>query len=86
MTIRIENPEAEALLVDLERATGRDRADLIVELLRRERDRLAPGRERMPVDAKESARLLRESVQARVLIDSRPLDEVLAYDENGLPV
>ncbi|GJD99172.1 type II toxin-antitoxin system VapC family toxin [Methylobacterium isbiliense] len=44
MSIAIDHPEAEALLAEIEARTGRDPGDLLLDLLRRERDRLARDR------------------------------------------
>ncbi|MER2269278.1 type II toxin-antitoxin system VapB family antitoxin [Methylobacterium oxalidis] len=84
MTIRIDHEEIEALIADLAARTGRDRDALILDALRRERERLDGAAAEM--DPVESARLLRERWKARPLADPRPADEILAYDENGLPV
>ncbi len=41
MSITIENAEVEALLADLTRTTRRTAPDLLLELLRRERERMS---------------------------------------------
>jgi antitoxin VapB len=89
MSINIKNREADRLLVELKRATGKGASELILELLRAEHARIAdagPAREeervRRALEAtREMQRLWRESP----VIDSRTPDEILGYDENGLP-
>ncbi|MDP4023924.1 type II toxin-antitoxin system VapB family antitoxin [Methylobacterium sp. NEAU 140] len=82
MSITIENPEAEALLADLAAQTRRSPPDLLLALLQRERERL----EREVADGIESGRILHERTHASPMVDPRPIDEILAYDEDGLPV
>ena len=86
MSITIDNTEVAALLADLAATTHRAAPDLLLELLRRERARVAEDRERDCADAIASGRLLHERTYASPLIASRPIDEILAHDENGLPV
>ncbi len=80
MSITIENAEAEAILADLAARTRRPTSDLLLDLLRREQAKMesAAGR--------DSAERLRADLGARRLVDPRPIDEILAWDENGLPV
>lgn len=82
MSITIENAEAEALLSELSVMTHSPQPDLLLDLLRRERGRL----EREIAEGLEADRLLREGLSRRSLIDPRPIDEILAWDENGLPI
>jgi len=86
MSITIDNAEVEALLADLTATTHRAAPDLLLELLRRERARVDADRERDRADAIASGRLLHERTYASPLVDPRPIDVILAYDENGLPV
>jgi hypothetical protein len=85
MSINIKNKEADAILAELKARTGRGTTDLLLDLLRRERDRLAYDFDREIAEGRESARLLRSEWSARPIADLRPIDEILAYDENGLP-
>ncbi len=86
MSITIETAEIEALLADLADTTRKAAPDLLLDLLRRERQRLAEDRQRDRAAAIASGRLLHERTHAGDLVDPRPIDELLAYDENGLPV
>lgn len=85
MSINIKNKEAERLLSEIKARTGKGTTDLLLDLLRREKARLDEGFEREIADALESARILRENWNKRPLVDPRPIDEILDYDENGLP-
>ncbi|MCJ2052228.1 type II toxin-antitoxin system VapB family antitoxin [Methylobacterium sp. J-070] len=86
MSITIENAEIEALLADLTETTRRTAPDLLLDVLRRERARVEADRERDRAEAVASGRLLHERTYASPLVDPRPINEILAYDENGLPV
>ncbi|MBY0298589.1 MAG: type II toxin-antitoxin system VapB family antitoxin [Methylobacterium sp.] len=87
MSIAIDHPEAEALLAEIEARTGRDPGDLLLDLLRRERDRLARDRtvERRIADGLAADRDLQAQWRSGRVLDARSPDEVLGYDESGLP-
>lgn len=85
MSISIRNEEIERLLAEIKAKTGRGTADLLLDLLRRERERLNVERERQIAEGLESAQRLRDGLSARPLVDPRPVEEVVTYDENGLP-
>lgn len=85
MSINIKNKEAERLLGEIKKMTGKGATDLVLELLRQEKARLDGALEREIADGLESARILREEWNKRPLVDPRPIDEILDYDENGLP-
>jgi hypothetical protein len=83
MPINIKNREAEALIAELKAATGKGTSELIVDLLRREVER---QRRRLEVD--ERRRRIEEisrEYQAKMPKNPLPHDEVIGYDENGLP-
>jgi len=90
MSIHIRSEEADRLVQELEAATGKPAAEIVLDLLRAERARLATAapvqneeeRIRRALEAtREIQRLWRESP----VIDPRTPDEILGYDENGLP-
>jgi hypothetical protein len=85
MSINIKNKEAERLLDELKARTGRGTTDLLLELLRKEQARLDDEVERRIQEGLAADQRLRESWHARPLVDPRPIDEILAYDEDGLP-
>lgn len=86
MTVRFAHTEIESLLAELTASTGREREDVLLDALRHERDRLGEAGTRERREAVESARLLRERWNARPRVDHRPIDEIIAFDDNGLPV
>ncbi|MGU3539096.1 type II toxin-antitoxin system VapB family antitoxin [Methylobacterium sp. A54F] len=85
MSITIEDPEVESLLGDLTAWTGRREPDLLRDLLLRERARLEAERARRVGEGLSSDEILRRDWNARPLVDPRPVEEILAWDENGLP-
>jgi hypothetical protein len=86
VSINIKNKEAERLVAELKARTGKGTTDLLLDLLRRERERLEAEVAEKVTHALEADRKLRASWNARPLVDPRPIDELLAYDENGLPI
>lgn len=90
MSINVKNKEADRILAELRRATGKGASELVLDLLRKEQARIAreerpqPDKaevERILAATREMQRLWRESP----VIDPRSPDEILGYDENGLP-
>lgn len=86
MSINVTNPEAEALLAELQRRTGKGATDLLLDLLRREKERVEQQFRLKIEAAREDTRVMVERWNARPSVDPRPLEEVLAWDENGLPM
>ena len=86
MSINIKNKEAERLVAELKARTGKGTTDLLLHLLRRERERLDSTTDADVARAIRETQALVERWKARPLIDPRPLNEIIAYDENGLPV
>ena len=90
MSINIKNKEADRLLAELRSSTGKGASELVLDLLRRESARIAAEQrsgtdqievERILAATREMQRLWRESP----VIDPRSPEEILGYDENGLP-
>jgi hypothetical protein len=86
VSINIKNKEAERLVAELKARTGKGTTDLLLDLLRRERERLDGATDVDVARAIAETHALVERWKARPLVDPRPLDEIIAYDENGLPV
>ncbi|KQS67220.1 MULTISPECIES: type II toxin-antitoxin system VapB family antitoxin [unclassified Methylobacterium] len=86
MSITIENAEIEALLADLAETTRRPAPDLLLDLLRRERERINDEAARRIAEGLAADEAMRRRLNASPLVDARPIDEILAYDEHGLPV
>jgi hypothetical protein len=85
MSINIKNREAEELLAELKRRTGRGTTDLLLDLLRKEKARVDERQRAEMAAGLESAKTLQDAWRSLPALDPRPLDEVIDYDENGLP-
>ena len=83
MALNIRNPEAEKLAETLARLTGETKTEAVTRALRDRLTRLRRERthRRLADELDEIARLC-----ARLPVrDGRTADEILGYDENGLP-
>jgi len=85
MSISIKNREAEELLAELKRRTGKGTTDLLLDLLRREKARVERLGERDRAAGLESAHRLQSAWRNLPVVDPRPIGELVPYDENGLP-
>lgn len=85
MSITIDNAEVEALLADLTATTHRAAPDLLLELLRRERARVEEEAERRIAEGLAADETMRRRFEGSRIVDPRPIEEILAYDESGLP-
>lgn len=83
MPISIKNPEADRLARELAEATGETITETVVRALR-ERLRRVRGRSR-PIPLREELRAIRERCAALPVLDARTPDEIIGYDEHGLP-
>lgn len=83
MALSIKNPETERLARELARATGESLTEAVTKAVR---DRLVrmTGR-RDPDRMMEAIREIQERVAKLPVLDDRTPDELLGYDENGLP-
>lgn len=83
MSINVKNREAEALLAELKAATGKGATELLLELLRAE-----AARQRRVRDVEERRRrieaICREAA-ARLPPNPPSPDEIIGYDQHGLP-
>jgi len=91
MSINIKNKEADRLVTEIKKLTGKGASEVVLELLRAERARLEAGehaeeKEERVRRALEATREMQRLWQESPVVDPRPIDEILAYDENGLPV
>ncbi len=83
MPLNIRNPEADQLAGELARLTGQTKTDAVIDALRR---RLAETRTKRRTNSM-SERLAEIAKRCRQLpvLDERAPDEILGYDESGLP-
>ena len=83
MALSIKHPEADQLARDLAARTGETLTDAVLNALR-ERLRRETGRAHTPPLREKLARI-RMACSSLPVLDDRPADEILGYDENGLP-
>lgn len=83
MALSIKNPEADRLARELAEATGETLTEAVIRALR-ERLRRLRGRSH-PIPLSEEIRAIRERCASLPVLDPRSPDEILGYDERGLP-
>jgi antitoxin VapB len=83
MALSIKHPEADRLARELADATGETLTEAIINALRarlkREQGRVRPPRLR------DDIRAIRQRCAALPVKDHRSADEILGYDEKGMP-
>jgi antitoxin VapB len=83
MALNIRSPEVEALATELARLTGETKTEAVTKAVRDRLERVKRGRHRRSL-ADELDRIGRLCAALPVL-DPRQPDEILGYDEHGLP-
>lgn len=83
MALSIKHPEADRLARELAQRTGESLTVAVLNALR-ERLRRETGRRQAPRVAEE-LRAIRRRCSALPVLDPREADEVLGYDDRGLP-
>lgn len=83
MALNIRNAEAERLAAALSKLTGETKTEAIVRALRDRLDRLQRERSNRSLADELDEIALRAS--RRPVLDARKPEEILGYDENGLP-
>ena len=83
MALSIKNPEAERLARQIARETGESLTEAI-QIALRERLRRLPQRRRGRIMNERLEEILRR-VDALPPLDTRPDDEILGYDSQGIP-
>ena len=83
MALSIKHPEADRLARELAAATGESLTDAIVKALR---ERLEKEQRRAPaLLLSDELRAIRERCSRLPVLDARSAEEILGYDESGLP-
>ena len=83
MALNIRNPEAEKLAAELARQTGETKTEALVKALR---DRLVRvRRERSRRRLADELEEIAEHCASLPVLDDRSADEILGYDNAGLP-
>jgi antitoxin VapB len=83
MALSVKNPETEQLARQVAKATGESITEAIQKSLQERLERLGKQR-RQPFHREQIEEILRR-VDALPILDDRSPDEILGYDENGLP-
>ncbi len=83
MALNIKHPDADRLARQLATRTGESLTDAVLNALR-ERLLREEARRRGPALRRELAKI-RERCSALPVIDPRPSDAIMDYDEHGLP-
>lgn len=83
MALNIRNPEAEELAAELASQTGETKTDALIKALRDRLHRVRRERSRRSlVDELEG---IAKHCASLPVLDARPADEILGYDEHGFP-
>ncbi len=83
MALNIRNPQTEALATELAQLTGETKTEAVTKAVRDRLDRVKRERHRRCL-ADELDAIARQCAALPVL-DARAPDELLGYDEHGLP-
>jgi antitoxin VapB len=82
MALHIRNLEAETLAAELARQTGETKTEAVIKALR---DRLSRvRREHSKRSLADELEEIAKHCASLPILDARPADEILGYDENGL--
>jgi antitoxin VapB len=83
MALNIRNPETERLAAELAKQTGETKTEAVTKALR---DRLARvRRERSKRRLADELEEIANHCASLPVLDSRSADDILGYDEHGLP-
>jgi antitoxin VapB len=82
LALNIRNPEAERLAAELARRTGETKTEAVTKALR---DRLARVHRERSGRLADELEMIAEHCAILPVLDARPADEILGYDEHGLP-
>ena len=83
MALNIRNPEAEKLAAMLSKLTGETKTEAVTRALRDRLSRLR--RERVRRSLADELDEIARHCASLPLLDSRAPDEILGYDEHGVP-
>lgn len=83
MAFSVKNSEADRLVREVMKITGENLTDAVVHSLQERLERVSGRRE--PLSVREELIRIAERVQSLPDLDTRSADEIIGYDENGLP-
>jgi antitoxin VapB len=81
MALSIKTAEADRLARELAAATGETLTDAVTKALRERLDRVRTKQD----DYVERIRRLQDEIAALPIVDDRSPEEIIGYDEHGLP-
>lgn len=82
MALSIKNPEADKLARALARTTGESLTDAVLNALR---ERLQRAQRQRSIGVAHRLRRLAAEAQEMPLEDHRSADDIIGFDDNGLP-
>lgn len=83
MLLNIDHPEADRLAHELAATTGESVTDAVVQALR---ERLSREKQRRQSPRlRDQLRVIRQRCAALSVLDARSPEEILGYDESGVP-
>jgi antitoxin VapB len=88
MALTIESPEAERLARELAERTGESTTEAVTKALRAALARTSPPSLVPGPEPRRASEILHESalrIAQMPVLDPRSPDEIIGYDENGLP-
>jgi antitoxin VapB len=83
MALNIRNPEADRLATELAALSGESKTDAVIKALEDRLDRIR--REKTGRSLVDELKEIAKHCASLPEYDSRSADEILGYDENGLP-
>lgn len=83
MALNIRNPEAEKLAAELARATGESKTEAVTKALRDRLNRVRSERTRRRLA--DELEEIAEHCASLPVLDGRHAEQILGYDDSGLP-
>ncbi len=83
MALNIRSPETEALAAELARLTGETKTEAVTKAVRDRLERIKRARHRRSLA--DELDTIGQECAALPILDPRPPDEIVGYDEHGLP-
>jgi antitoxin VapB len=84
MALSIKDPEADRLAREVTKVTGESLTEAVTNALR-QRLRLLRGDDRTPEQFAADINAIVDRYASRPVVDDRTADEIIGYDERGLP-
>jgi len=85
LALSIKNPDADRLARELAETTGETMTDAVVQAIRERLERERARRRSLAGQSAARIRRIQERIARLPVRDARPPDEIIGYDEHGLP-